>query len=80
MQNLTFFQTQWRRVVQACVLAGVALTSNFASANPSTQVKQLPDFVKSSLDFRSLANGDWLVLDKKKHYVYYHQRAWNVRI
>lgn len=65
MQNLTFFQTQWRRVVQASVFAGVALTSNFASANPSTQVKQLPDFVKSSLDFRSLANGDWLVLDKK---------------
>lgn len=65
MQNLTFFQTQWRRAVQASVLAGVALISNFASANPSTQVKQLPDFVKTSLDFRSLANGDWLVLDKK---------------
>ena len=65
MQNLNFLHTPWRRAAQVSVLLGLALTSSIASANSKPQPKQLPEFVKSSVDFRPLSNGDWLVLDKK---------------
>nr|WP_314857421.1 phytase [uncultured Undibacterium sp.] len=65
MQNLNLFHTQWRRAVQVSVLVGLALTSSIASAEANPQSQQLPEFVKTSVDFRPLSNGDWLILDKK---------------
>nr|WP_315485224.1 phytase [uncultured Undibacterium sp.] len=65
MQNSNLFHTQWRRAVQVSVLVGLALTSSIASADANPQSQQLPEFVKTSMDFRPLSNGDWLILDKK---------------
>lgn len=65
MQNLNLFHTQWRRAVQVSVLVGLTLTSSIASAEANPQSQQLPEFVKTSVDFRPLSNGDWLILDKK---------------
>lgn len=67
MQNLKILHTQWRRAAQVSVLLGIALTSGITSANSNAnpQPKQLPEFVKYSVDFRPLNNGDWLILDKK---------------
>ncbi|MBC3806792.1 phytase [Undibacterium seohonense] len=54
---------QWQRTLCAAMLITTALTVNTSSAN--SPAPTLPEFVKSSLDFRQLNNGDWLILDKK---------------
>jgi len=71
MQNQIKSNLTWWRGLGLSTLAAlsllIALPAKSAYSVKQTQEKipKLPDFVQSSLDFRALRNGDWLVLDKK---------------
>jgi 3-phytase len=71
MQSQSRFKSRWSRELGIITFAFLTAMSVIPASSAQTKkptpsrVNALPDFIQTSLDFRALNNGDWLILDKK---------------